>query len=181
MATKTSLRKVAGAITGLTTAVANTFVEAAHDIAEACQDAFGGSIDIPAAEMVAIQNMVTESATWKGTSAEAARRSEIKSIVRAYPYLETASKVFKREHGELRREHFVKLARMCPEYVSPTDAALDCVSFFEDKGKAKKGGGRVATIGMGLGIIKNTQTRVRKEIAFRKELAALCEKHGITY
>jgi hypothetical protein len=181
MATKTSLRKVAGAITGLTTAVANTFVEAAADIAGACHDAFGGSTDIPAAEIVAIQNMVAENAPWKGSSSEGARRSEVKSIVLAYPYLETASKVFKREHGELRREHFVKLARMCPEYVSPTDAALDTVSFFEKKGKGGASGTRVATIGMGLGIIKNTQTRKRNEIAFRKELAALCKKHGITY
>lgn len=45
----------------------------------------------------------------------------------------------------------------------------------------KSGTKRKATIGMGLGIIKNLQTRKRNIIAFRKELAALCAKHGIEY
>ena len=44
-----------------------------------------------------------------------------------------------------------------------------------------KGKGRTATIGMGLGIIKNLQTKERNVIAFRKALAELCAKHGITY
>lgn len=47
--------------------------------------------------------------------------------------------------------------------------------------KKAPGKGRKATIGMGLGIIKNVETRSRKEIAFRKELAELCKKHGIKY
>jgi len=48
------------------------------------------------------------------------------------------------------------------------------------KSKASKGT-RTPTIGMGLGIIKNLQTKARNVIAFRRELAALCKKHGIQY
>ena len=136
MATKTMLKQVSNAITGLTSAVSNTFIQSAHDIAAACAEAFGGSLDIETSDITAIQDVCTETASWKGTSAESARRSEIKSIVYAYTGLEIAAKVFKREFGELRREHFVKLARMIPQYVTPTDAALDTVGFFETRGKA---------------------------------------------
>ena len=139
MATKTALRKVAAAITGLTSAVSNTFVESAHDIAEACQQAFGGSIEFEADDILSIQNSVEEQSAWKGSSSAGARRSEVKSIVGAYPWIEPAARAFKREYGELRREHFVKLARMCPEYETPTDAALDCVSFFEERGENNGG------------------------------------------
>ena len=46
---------------------------------------------------------------------------------------------------------------------------------------AKTSTKRKVTIGMGLGIIKNLDTRARNIIAFRKELATLCAKHGIKY
>lgn len=140
MSTKTQLKKVGNAIAGMTTKVANTFIESASDIANACNEAFNGSLDIEKDDIAAIQDVVAENASWKGTSAESARRSEIKSIVLAYTGLETATRVFKREFGELRREHFVKLARMIPAYVTPTDAALDCCGFFETRGEAGASG-----------------------------------------
>lgn len=139
MATKSALKKVAQAITGLTSAVSNTFVESAHDIANACQAAFDGSIEFEADDILAIQDGVEEQSAWKGSSSAGARRSEVKSIVGAYPWIEPAARAFKREYGELRREHFVKLARMCPQYETPTDAALDCVTFFEDRGSSGAG------------------------------------------
>ena len=140
MATKTTLKQVSNAITGLTSAVSNTFIQSAHDIAEACSVAFSGSLDIEGADIKVIQDACEESASWKGTKAAGARRSEIKSIVYAYTGLEVAAKAFKREFGELRREHFVKLARMIPQYVTPTDAALDTVDFFETRGEAGSSG-----------------------------------------
>lgn len=140
MATKTMLKQVSNAITGLTSAVSNTFIQSAHDIAAACNEAFGGSLDIEPADIKAIQDACADNAQWKGTSAEGARRSEIKSIVHAYTGLEIAAKAFKREYGELRREHFVKLARMIPQYVTPTDAAMDTATFFEKRGKAGASG-----------------------------------------
>ena len=113
MATRTALKKVAVAIAGMSNAIANTFVESAHEIASTCQEAFGGSVDIEKDDIAAIQDMVTETSAWKGTTSEGARRSEVKSIVLAYPYIETAAKVFKREFGELRREHIGKEATLC--------------------------------------------------------------------
>lgn len=181
MTTMTQVRKVAAAITGIESRVADTMVQVAADIANACQAAFGG-LDAEKDDIKAIQNAVTETASWNGTSSADARRSEIKSVIRAYPYIATAAKVFKAEFGELRREHFIKLCRMAPLYETPTDAALDCVGFFEDRNDRKGGSaGRKATIGMGLGIVKNAQTRKRNEIAFRKALATLCAKHGINW
>lgn len=139
MSTITALKKVSNAITGLTSAVSNTFVESASNIAAACRDAFDGSLDIAKDDITAIQNHVAEHSSWKGTSAEGARRSEIKSIVLAYTGLETATKVFKREFGELRREHFIKLAREIPQCETPTDAALIAVDFYETRGSKSKG------------------------------------------
>jgi len=51
---------------------------------------------------------------------------------------------------------------------------------------AGSGAGRVATIGMGLGVIKNTDTPPKgmtkaKLNAFRRDLKALCDEHGIAY
>jgi len=176
MSTKTALKKVSNAITGMTQAVANTFVESASEIANACNEAFNGSLDIAKEDITAIQDYVAESATWKGTSAEGARRSEVKSIVLAYTGLETASKVFKREYGELRREHFVKLARMIPAYVTPTDAALDTVLFFEEKGsKAGKSTTPAQKVSQGLTLAINNA-----DAGLKRALYNLCKKHGVT-
>lgn len=180
MTTATQVRKVAAAISGIESRVADTMVQVAADIASTCKEVFGG-LD-PAKDVVkAIVTAVAETASWNGTSSEAARRSEIKAVIVAYPYIQTAAKVFKAEMGELRREHFIKLARMCPQYETPTDAALDCVTFFEDRANKKGGTGRKGTIGMGIGIIKAVQTRKANEIAFRKGLATLCAKHNIAW
>ena len=142
MATATQLKKVGNAITGIASAVSNTFVESALAIAEAGMDAWHGSVEIPDAELTTVVNQVTDNATWKGTKAELTRQGEVKAICRAYNMIGKAAPVFKREYGELRREHFVKLARMCPEYATPTDAALDCADYFQTrdvkKGKGKK-------------------------------------------
>lgn len=177
MATRTLLKRVSNAITGMSTSVADTFIESAHNIANACSEAFEGSLDIDKTDIAVIQDAVAENASWRNTSAEAARRSEIKSIVSAYTGLETASKVFKREFGELRREHFVKLARMIPAYVTPTDAALDTVSFFEDRGKAGASGRTPAQklrVHM-VGAINNCAGNPD----LKQALYRLAKKHGI--
>ena len=176
MSTATALKKVSSAITGMTTAISNTFVESARDIAAACNHAFGGSLDIDVADLTVIQDAVEADSTWNGSSSAGARRSEIKSIVLAYTGLETASKVFKREFGELKREHFVKLARMIPEYETPTDAALDCVSFFEDKGsKSAKSQTPAQKLTSGMTMAINNANP-----ALKRALYNLCKKHSIT-
>lgn len=141
MATMTALKKVSGAISGIASAVSQTFVEQAHAIAQAGHEAWGGNVDIPAEEITTVVNQVTDNATWKGSRAELTRQGEVKAIIKAYNMIETAAQVFKREYGELRREHFVKLARMCPEYATPTDAGLDCADYFQTR-DAKKGKGK---------------------------------------
>ena len=187
MATQTALKKVANAVTGLSAAVSNTFAEQAHAITNACRDAFGSvNWDIDKQELEHVVDAVTDASPWAGTASETVRRSEVTTVVRSYPFLGKACDVFKKEYGELRREHLVKIARICPTAETATDAGLLAVEFFETREKNSSKGisgasGKTATIGMGLGIIKNAATRKRNEIAFRKELAALCKKYNISY
>jgi hypothetical protein len=176
MTTQTQVKKISNAITGMESKVADTMVQVAHDIASACQSVFKG-LTPEAADIKAIQDQVADSATWKGSSSEGARRSEIKSIVVAYPYLETACKVFKREFGELRREHFVKLARMAPQYETPTDAALDTVAFFEERGAST---GNAATPKQKLAAgLSQAIANVGENAALKRALYNLCKKHSI--
>jgi hypothetical protein len=182
MATATQLRKVGNAIAGIAVKVSDTFVESAHDIAHAAREAWGGSLDLDAAEVTTVVTQVTEQSTWKGTSSEKARQSEVRSIISAYTGIEKAAREFRKDYGELRREHFIKLAREIPKCETPVDAALIVSDYYQKRDSNKKGGAtKKASIGMGLGIIKNAQTRKRNEIAFRKELAVLCAKHNISY
>jgi hypothetical protein len=183
MATQSALKKVANAITGLSAAVSNTFAEQAHAISSTCRDAFGSvNWDIDKQELAHVVDAVTDASPWAGTASESARRSEVTTVVKSYPFLGKACDVFKKEFGELRREHLVKIARICPTAETAMDAGMLAVEFFETREKNKGGAtGKTATIGMGIGFIKNAQTRKRNEIAFRKELAALCKKHGINY
>jgi hypothetical protein len=178
MSTVTQLKKVASAITGMSTAVSNTFVESASNIAAACHDAFGGSLEIEAGDIIAIQDNVTEGASWKGSSSEGARRSEIKAIVLAYTGIETAAKVFKREHGELRREHFVKLAREIPQCETPTDAAIIAAQFFETRGS--KGGKGMTQAQKLAGGLTQAINNVGDNAVLKRALYNLCKKHSIT-
>jgi hypothetical protein len=176
MSTITALKKVSNAITGLTSAVSNTFVESAGTIAAACHDAFGGSLDIDKADITAIQDHVAENSAWKGSSSEGARRSEIKAIVLAYPGLETACKAFKREFGELRREHFVKIAREIPIYETASGAASVAVEFFETRG-ASKGKSQTPAQKLAAGM---TMAINNSDPALKRALYNLCKKHSIT-
>jgi len=178
MSTATALKKVSNAITGLTSAVSNTFVESASNIAAACHDAFGGSLDIDAADITRVQDNVADSASWKGTSSEGARRSEIKAIMLSYTGLETATKTFRREFGELRREHFVKIAREIPQCETATDAGLIAAEFFETRGK-KDSKSQTPAQKLAVGMtqaINNTGDNA----ALKRALYNLCKKHSIT-
>lgn len=184
MSTMQQLKKVASTITGLGNAVSNTFASQAHEITSACQQVFGReNWDIDKADITTVVNTVEESAPWKGTSSAAARRSEVTAIIKGYPHLAKACDAFKREFGELRREHLVKIARIAPTSASPADTAGLAVEFFEtrDKQRGKGAGAKPKTITELVSGIFQVATRKQKEIKFRKELASLCQKHGITY
>ena len=176
MSTSTQLKKVSNSITGLTTAVSNTFVESASTIAAACSQAFGGSLDIATEDLTVIQDNVENDSTWKGSSSAGARRSEIKAIVLAYTGIETAAKTFKREYGELRREHFVKLAREIPQCETATDAALITCEFFEARGaKSGKSQTRDQKLASGMTMAINNA-----DAGLKRSLYNLCKKHNIT-
>lgn len=188
MTAKTGLMKIARAVIGLGVSVSNTFAEQAQTITRTCRDVWGKvNWDLPADDVQTIVNAVTHESAWKGTSSEKARKSEIAAIVKAYPFLGTAAKIFRTTYGELRREHLVKIARLCPESETALDAGLLAVEYFEARDQKRgKPGSRPATIGMGLGIIKNTDTVPKgltkaKLNAFRRDLKALCDQYGITY
>lgn len=180
MATKTALKKVAQAVTGLGVAVSNTFAEQAHAITNAAREAFGNvNWEIDGAELDNVCETVRESAPWKGTGSEAARMSETRAIVKAYPFLATAADVFKREYGELRREHLVKVARICPTAETATDAGQLAVEFFEARDK-NRGAGKGATSGDKLAAaMAQAINNCGDNASLKRSLYSLCKKHGI--
>lgn len=181
MTTATQVRRVAAAISGMESRVADTMVEVAADIASTCKDVFGG-LEPAKAVITAIVNTVAETASWADTKSEDSRKSELRAVIKSYPDIGIAAKCFRKEFGELRREHFIKLARMLPGQETPQLCAWNAAAFFEDRADNKgSAGGRAATFGMGIGIIKKVKTRKPNEIAFRKALATLCDKHNIAW
>ena len=137
-------------------------------LVDACYDTYNGD-EIDKAQQDDILSKIENDASWKGTASAGARVSEYRACLIAYPYyLADACKLFRTQFGELRRGHMLKLAREVMKHENWRDAVTTVVKSF--KAKASAGAGRVATIGMGLGIIKNLLTRSRKVIQFRKEL-----------
>jgi hypothetical protein len=184
MSTMQQLKKIAASITGLGNAVSNTFAESAHEITSACQEVFGReNWDIDKADITTVVNTVAEAAPWKGTTSETARKSEVIAIIKGYPHLAKACQDFRRTYGELRREHLVKIARIAPTSASAADTAGLAVEFFEtrDKSRGKGATPKAKSITELVSGIFKVSTRKQKEIKFRKELAALCLKHDITY
>ena len=119
-----------------------------------CYNTFDGD-DIPKDQQDDILTRVAKDSTWGDTDAEGARKSEWRACLIAYPYyFAEACKLFRKEHGELRRAHMLKIARAVVKHESYREAVTTVV-----KSLAAKGKGRKATLGMGLGIIKNLQTR----------------------
>ena len=174
-----SIKQVVGCIRKLESTVSVTIQNTVKDLVASCYATFDGE-DITKEQVLAIQDAATIDAPWKGTSSEGARRSELKALLVAYPYyLGEACGMLRRDFGELRRMHVLMLARELIKVADWKDAVTTVVKKLQSK-KAP-GSGRKATIGMGLGIIKNFQSRARNAIAFRKELALFCEKHNIAY
>ena len=178
-----TIKSVVNSIRKLDSQVAVTMQEMVMGLVASCTATYGGD-DMTPIEILEVQNACTKDAKWKGTSAEAARRSEIKACLIAYPYyFGEACAMFRKQYGELRRTHVLMLARQVPKHESFKSAVTTVVKAL--KSKAKKGGGRIANLGMGLGIIKNTQTQKglskSKLNAFRRELATLCGEYGIKY
>ena len=184
MTTMTALKKVATAVSGIGNAVSNTFAEQAKNLTDVGREAFGNACwEIPKDELDKIADLVAENSTWKGTSSEAARRSEVTTVVKAYPFLGTASAAFKREYGELRREHLVKIARLCPDSATATDAAGRAIEFFETRAK-KRGKSKskkpADTLASSMEHAIDAATEIGNA-SLAKSLRTLAKKHGIAF
>ena len=170
---------IARVVTQHEKATSNTMQALVMALVDACYATFDGA-DIEKEQQDDILTRVENDASWKGTSSAGARQSEWRSCLIAYPYyFAEACKEFKKAYGELRRNHMLKIARAVVKHENWRDAVTTVVKSL--KAKAAGSGGRTATIGMGLGIIKNFQSRAKNVIAFRKELAVLCKKYDIAY
>lgn len=174
-----SIKSIVTSIRKLDTQTAITMQEMVLGLVNACTATFGGE-DMTAEQIAQVQDAVTKDAPWKGTSSEGARRSEVKACLKAYPYyFAEACAGFRKQHGELRRNHVLMIARAVPQHETWKLAVAAVVK----KIKAKK----VTTVvkpekalQQALASIKNIETHNRKIIAFRKALAVLAAEHGVS-
>ena len=153
-------------------AVAKTVTSLAIELGEDIWNTFGEELTTEQAQEIA-EGIA-------GDNAAGSRVSEWKGFAQAVPFgMIEALRAYPK--GELTRVHMFALARKVKSAADYTHVKETVAEFVKNRDAKKKGGGRKATIGMGLGIIKNLETRAKNIIAFRRELAALCKKHGITY
>ena len=179
MATQTALKKVAVTVSGLGNAVSNTFAEQAQAITKAARETFGKeNWEIPKNEMDFIVDVIRDDAPWKGTNSEGARTSEVRAIVKAYPFLGDACKAFKDYRGELRREHLVKIARIIPGCVNADTAQAEAVTFFEARDKGK-GAGKAASKADKLRAGLKQAINNCDNASLKTSLYNLCKKHNI--
>lgn len=152
-------------------AVRKTLLDSALLVANAVTDEWEDMTDVQAAELAG--EVVADYPKGSAT----VRKSEWKAFFMAAHHGLADAIEYAGENVEgFNRIQLFKLCRILPTVrgFKKAVAQLTAKSNTPDKTPAQK-------FGMGLGIIKNVQTRSAKFIAFRKELAALCAKHGIKY
>lgn len=151
-----------------TESVSRTVVESALDVANAFWNEYGAD---------ASKDDVSELAVGIGGKVPA-RVSEWRSFFNAVPFglIEALNDY---PAGNLTRVKLFNLARNCiktgdyAKYKSAIKAT--------EKPAAKEAKTPDQKLGMAIGIIKNLDTRKKSLIEFRKELAKLCAKHGVSY
>lgn len=152
--------------------IAKTVVETAKEIAMDFWNVYGND---------ASKDDITELATAIGGDVPA-RVSEWRAFFRAVPYGLVEALGEYPKHDTLTRVKLFALCRELPKH--DYSQFRETVKAFV-KGLNAKSAGKPKTpeqkLGMGLGVIKNIQTRSAKLKAFRRDLAKLCEKHGINY
>ncbi len=173
-----SIKTIVSSIRKLDTQTAVTMQSMVMGLVAACTQTFCGE-DMSPEQITEVQNEVAKDAPWKGSSSEGARRSEIKACLIAYPYyFGEACALFRREVGELRRNHVLMIARQVPKHESWRLAVAEVIK----KMKAAKVTVIVSVdqkLSNALSAIRGLQTRSHKIIKFRKELAALVIKHNL--
>lgn len=178
-----NIKPIVTAIGSFEKTVSQTVVDAARNIADRVWNVFGDA-DISDEQMSGLLDAIAENATWKGTSSEAARRSEWKAFVTAVPYyLPEAINYYQKEFGGFTRVIMFRLARALPtaeNYKQACQAVRDkIVNGSQGSGSNATPQGMPAIIGF-LSKIKDVRGTAKIN-AFRRELAQLCEKHGIDY
>ena len=177
MAATTDIKRVAKVIADVNRTMSDTFCEQAKKITRVCSDVFGrAQWLLPREDIDAVIDAAAEESSWRGTSSEAARRSEIAAVIRAYPYLGAACKHYQRETGELRREHMLKIARLCPQCETAQDAALLAVDFFAGKKSSRK---KLALPGDKIVRGLTMAIKACDDDAVVQAIYRLCETHGI--
>ena len=161
----------------LSTRIERTVVECAKEIADDIWNTFG-------------EDLTTEQAKQIGEGAGdgvAQRASEWKVFAEAVPFgMAEAISAYSRESKAptLTRVRLFGLARKVKAAADYTHVKLTVSQFVADlNAKPSKGAAKTPAqkLGMGLGIIKNLQTRSPKVIEFRRKLAALCKEYDIAY
>lgn len=153
-------------------AVAETVVSRALELAQDIESTYPEGMTTEVAG--ALADEITE-------GKKSPRNSEWKAFAYAVQYgMVDALGEYPKTGANLTREKLFKLAR----YIRGRDYSQIKASvhaFIKDLEKAGKSKKSIPTLQSGLRVIKNVQTRKRNEIAFRKELVALCEKYNINY
>lgn len=157
-------------INGLT----DTLVKNVTSLVTQCANQYGGN-EIPAKDLTAICNQVSEAQGWEGRTATS-RKSEIKAMLVAYPWLESGVAKYVKQTGSIGYTKTVQLARKLMLFESVGDAVTDVI-----EGSKPASVTPVKAFGRALGMLKNVSGVPSKYVAFRKELATLCAKHGIKY
>ena len=169
-----AVKNISSAVTSAIGAIKNTLREQVTSLVTACNNEFGGDY-MPDKIAKAISESVATELGWKGKTATV-RKSEVRSVLGAYPFLVEGMKEYERATGNIGWHSMVKLARQLPLHNTTKAAVNACIKKVE--------GAKLSTskqFGRALGMLKNIKTRAPKQIAFRKELAKLCAKHGIAY
>ena len=179
MATVKQLKECAKVLGGMETAVADTFSTQAANITRKLSSVFGReNWAIESADVETMVDSIAESATWKGTTADKVRRSEYRSVIKGYPFLQKGCAYFRSEYGTLGKDHLLKVARLAPQCETAEDAGEFAVEFFQEKDKAK-GTGNAATQGDKLVAGLKQSLANTKGSAMQKDLIAFVKKYKL--
>ena len=162
MTTKSQINSIVKTLARLDSAPADTFFMLATEITGNLTTNLGqANWDIEPETVEEIVAARTETAAWKGTAAEKVRKSELRAIIRGYPFLASASKHFRAGYPLFGKEQLLKIARYAPQCPDAESTAFYAIEFFEAKDSAS--------------AAANTKTQEQKLIAALKTARTNCK------
>ena len=171
-----AISTISAAMSSAIGAIRNTLREQVTSLVTSCQNEFGGDY-MPDKIAKAISERVAKDQGWKGRTSTV-RKSEVRAILGAYPFLIEGLAALEKATGNTGWHSMVKLARQLPLHNTAKQAVLACIAKSEGSGTTMP---VAKQFGRALGMLKNVQTHAAKYTAFRRDLAVLCNKHGINY